>query len=143
MKRQYKTRLDATRSDLLSEIVSRVIRAVSPEQVIVFGSFARGNNRPESDLDLLIIKESNRPRYERAIPIYHALRDIMMAVDVIVYTPAEVKEWSKVRQAFITTALREGRVLYEKKIGSNPLLDSQSRKRSDRIGADSVRRKSP
>lgn len=118
------------KSRTLKEILSRIVKTLSPDKVVLFGSAARGENRPESDLDLLIIKESNEPRYRRAIPVYQALCDIMIPMDIIVYTPSEVEEWSRVKQAFVTTALREGKVLYEKKEGFSSILASQGRKRS-------------
>lgn len=80
----------------------------------VFGSVARGDARPDSDFDLLVIRESNQRRDERSAPIYTALADVPAEVEVMVYTPAEIEEWRDVPQAFVTTALREGKVLYEK-----------------------------
>jgi len=114
----------------LRDIVARIVQAIAPEKVVLFGSLARGEAGPGSDLDFLIIKDSLEPRYERAVPVYYALRDIMIPMDIIVYTPAEITEWSRVRQAFVTTALREGRVLYEKKTGFSAILDSEGGKRS-------------
>jgi len=99
----------------ISEIVRR-IRAVSdPAKIVLFGSRARGDHRPDSDIDLLVIKESPLPRHRRAIPLYAALADLPLDVDaeVVVYTPAEVEEWRGASAAFVTTALREGTVLYE------------------------------
>ncbi len=69
----------------------------------------------ESDVDILVIQESKEPRYKRARPMYHGLATLPVEVDVVVYTPEEVEEWSQVRQAFISTATREGRVIYERK----------------------------
>jgi len=97
-------------------LVSRIVEAVRPERVVLFGSRARGTAGPHSDVDLLVVAESDRPRYERAIPIYRAIADIPVEADVIVFTPAEVRDWSRVDQAFVTTALTEGRVLYEKPV---------------------------
>jgi len=94
----------------------RRIRAVSdPAKIVLFGSRARGDHRPDSDIDLLVIKESPLPRHRRAIPLYAALADLPLDVDaeVVVYTPAEVEEWRGASAAFVTTALREGTVLYE------------------------------
>ncbi|MHB1000555.1 MAG: nucleotidyltransferase domain-containing protein [Armatimonadota bacterium] len=104
------TQLDKSKIDV---IVSRIVEAVHPQKIVLFGSRARNQARPDSDIDILVITESSEPRYRRSAPIYGALSDIQTAMDVVVYTPEEVAEWSQVRQAFITTALREGKVLYE------------------------------
>jgi len=97
-----------------STLVARIVEAVRPERVVVFGSHARGEAGARSDVDILVVADSNRPRYERAVPIYRAVADLPWELDILVYTPAEVREWSRVDQAFVTSALREGRVLYER-----------------------------
>ena len=99
---------------LMDKIVRQIVETISPQKVILFGSQSRGDARPESDLDLLVIADSTQPRYRRSVPLYGALSDILVPMDILVYSPEEVKEWSEVRQAFVTTAIREGRVLYEK-----------------------------
>jgi predicted nucleotidyltransferase len=104
----------ALEPQLLEQVVERIVDQVRPEKVILFGSRARGSARPDSDLDLLVIAESSEPRYRRSAPLYGALSDILVPMDILVYSPQEVDEWRDVRQAFVTTAIREGRVLYEK-----------------------------
>ena len=86
----------------------------SPRRVVLFGSRARGNARPDSDLDLLIIEDSDQPRYRRAPRYLRALVGLFPSKDVLVWTPAEVEGWSGVPNAFVTAALREGRTLYER-----------------------------
>jgi uncharacterized protein len=100
--------------ELIDDAVHRIVAVADPDRVVLFGSRARGDARPGSDIDLLVIARSDKPRYRRAAPLYGALREIPVAMDVLVYTPDEVEEWSGVRQAFVTTAMREGKVLYEK-----------------------------
>ena len=96
----------------LEEAVSRILATGSPLRIVLFGSHARGEAGPKSDLDLLIIEESNLPRYKRTARYLRALIGVFPAKDVVVWTPQEVEAWSRVPDAFITTALREGKTLY-------------------------------
>lgn len=104
----------AVTSSFLDEVVRRIVEAVRPEKVVLFGSRARGDSRPTSDIDILVIACSAEPRYRRSAPLYLALSDLYVPMDIVVYTRAEAEEWSEVPEALVTTALREGRVLYEK-----------------------------
>jgi uncharacterized protein len=110
----------ADEKQLLDEMVNRILEATSPDKIVLFGSRARGDARPNSDYDLLIIKESNEPRYKRSAPLYTKLASLPVEVEIMVYTPEEVAEWSQVPQAFVTTALREGVAVYERpRIGAS------------------------
>ena len=100
---------------VVGEIVSRIRAATHPDRIILFGSRARGTPRPDSDFDVLVVQESEEPRYRRSGPLYTALADVPAEVEVMVYTPSEIAEWSQVPNAFVTTALREGKILYEKR----------------------------
>ncbi len=105
---------NTSQEELLRLITERIREAVDPEKIILFGSRGRGDSRVNSDFDLLVIAESNAPRHRRAAGIYQSLWEIMEPIDVVVYTPAEVEEWREVRQAFVTAAIREGRIIYER-----------------------------
>jgi predicted nucleotidyltransferase len=100
--------------ELLAEVVRRILAVGSPEEIVLFGSWARGDARPDSDLDLLIVEESDLPRHRRSPRYLRSLAGLVPDKDVVVWTPAEVAEWAPVRHAFITTALREGRTIYAK-----------------------------
>jgi len=101
--------------ELIEEIIERILKVITPEKIVLFGSYAYGNPTAESDLDLLVvIKESKLPRYKRSVPIYQALAGILIPKDILVYTEEEVEDWGEVPQAFITTVIRKGRVIYEK-----------------------------
>jgi predicted nucleotidyltransferase len=84
--------------DPYQDIVGRIVEACDPDKIILFGSRARGDHRPNSDVDILVIKESSEPRYKRDGPLYTAVATLPFEVDVLVYTPQEVSDWSGVRQ---------------------------------------------
>lgn len=112
----YKPSLPQLTAELRAMIVQRIVDAVDPEKIVLFGSRARGTHLPGSDIDLLVVQESDEPRYQRSIPISAALYDLPIEVDteIMVYTPEEVRDWTGAPAAFVTTALREGTVLYER-----------------------------
>ena len=99
---------------LWQEMVRRVRSVMEPEKIVLFGSQARGDAQPSSDVDLFIIARSDLPRYKRSVPFYGALSGLGLAKDIIVYTPEEVEEWKTASCSLVATVLREGRVLYEK-----------------------------
>lgn len=98
--------------ELLAEIVRRILSVGSAERIVLFGSHARGQAGPYSDLDLLIVEESSLPRYKRAARYYLALNGSFPSLDIVVWTPQEIDEWRKVANCFITMAVREGKTLY-------------------------------
>lgn len=102
---------------VLNEVVNRVVNAVHPEKIMLFGLQAYGQPHRASDLDLLVVMESDLPRYKRSVPIYRALAGFLIPKDVLVYTPEEIAAWDEVPQAFVTTAMKQGRVIYEKEKG--------------------------
>lgn len=100
--------------ELLREAVRRIVKAGNPIKIVLFGSRARGDARPKSDLDLLVIEESVLPRFKRSPPYYRALVEVFPSIDLVVWTPEEVASWANVRNFFVTTALRQGKILYER-----------------------------
>jgi len=77
----------------INEVVERIVKNVQPEKVILFGSYAYGEPDEDSDLDILVIKESVLPRHERVKEIKKYLQGIKIPVDLIVYTTKEIDEW--------------------------------------------------
>lgn len=104
--------------DVLQEtkiLVERIVSFCKPEKVILFGSLARGQIKKDSDIDLLIIKDSVKKRVFRVKEIFEALRGLKrdFPLDPIVYTPKELKHRLMLGDYFIKRVLKEGKVLYE------------------------------
>ena len=98
----------------IKKIADIIAEKFDPEKIILFGSCAHGDADADSDIDLLVIANSDDPRYKRAVPIYRAVGDIEVGIDILVYTPEEVEDWSMVPEAVVSRACNEGEVLYEK-----------------------------
>jgi uncharacterized protein len=98
----------------LRHIVQQMLRAGDPQKIILFGSQARGQASAESDYDLLVIENTSVPRHRRSAPYRRALKNLGHPKDILVWTQSEIDDWKNVPNAFITTAVREGRVLYER-----------------------------
>lgn len=98
---------------ILSNMVEKICGIGSPEKIVLFGSRAREDAKADSDIDLLVIECSDLPRYKRAARYRKAVAGLFVAKDIIVWSPEEIEEWKSVPNAFITTILREGKVLYE------------------------------
>ena len=98
----------------IKEMVRRIVKEFHPEKVILFGSHARGNACPDSDVDLLVVMLIDRSKREKAIEIGVTLHDISIPKDIIVTTPDEF-EWRKELVGTIERpAWREGKVLYDR-----------------------------
>ncbi len=95
----------------LEEIVRRIVEVARPERIVLFGSAARGETGPDSDLDLLVVKEGAHRR-RLAGEIYARLVGVGRAVDVVVVTPEDIERFGANPALIIEPALREGRVIY-------------------------------
>ena len=100
-------------SAYLQEIVTRLVEKLHPEKVILFGSYAYGAPNQNSDIDLLVIvADSDQPRYRRSRLAYAALRGILIPTDVIVMTREEIQKKAGVQSSLVKQALDKGKVLY-------------------------------
>ncbi|MGH7457339.1 MAG: nucleotidyltransferase domain-containing protein, partial [bacterium] len=101
---------------VLQEITRRIVEAVQPERIILFGSYADGQPKFESDVDLLVVTNRHRQKsvFERDRLVATKARPNGVAMDVIVRTPAEVAYRLKIGDPFFRHILSKGKVLYER-----------------------------
>jgi predicted nucleotidyltransferase len=97
---------------VLQDIIRRIVAVAHPEKIILFGSAARGQMGPNSDVDLLVIKSGRFNRNRLAEEIYMRMEGADEAVDVILVTPAEVEQYRDTPWLVIAPALKEGKVVY-------------------------------
>ena len=100
--------------EVIAEMVRRIVEKFDPQQVILFGSHARGAASPESDVDLLVVMPIRGSRRQQQVAIRTALSGMGLAKDVLVVTPEEVEQYRDQVGTVIRPALREGKVLYER-----------------------------
>jgi len=103
---------------LLGEMVQAIVAEVDPEQVILFGSRARGDERESSDIDLIVVEAEpfgpERGRHKELVRLYHALAGFRVPADVLVYSHEDIDYWRDSLNHVLARALREGKVLYER-----------------------------
>ncbi|NJK46198.1 MAG: nucleotidyltransferase domain-containing protein, partial [Pleurocapsa sp. SU_196_0] len=97
------------------DAVKRIVEALEPERIILFGSRARGDHRVDSDYDLLIeLRSLHGSRFELAAKAHEAAQERNFPLDVVVASCEEI-ETSRLEQAdFVCHALEDGLVIYEK-----------------------------
>ena len=107
-----------TSDKILKQAVDTIVQEVDPEQVYIFGSEARGEAEPDSDIDLLIVEkesvQAGENRLRRMGRLYRALaaRDFGRSFDLLLFTEEEFNRWSQSVNHVIGRCSREGRLLY-------------------------------
>jgi predicted nucleotidyltransferase len=97
---------------LLDELVQRIVAAVHPRRIVLFGSAARGSMGAHSDLDVLVVMPDGVHRRQTAQALHRALADLGVAKDLVVVTESDVREHGDNPSLVLFPALREGRELY-------------------------------
>jgi len=98
--------------ETLQEIIRRIVKVARPEKIILFGSAARGEMGPNSDMDLLVVKGGEFDQSRLTGDIYMNLHGVGQAVDVILVTPEQVERYRNTHCLIIAPALREGKEVY-------------------------------
>ena len=102
--------------DLLRSMTDTIVDEVQPDEVILFGSYAKGTERAGSDVDLLVVmpdtEETRQDRRRITGRLYRRLASFPVSKDILVYTQGEMERWRDVTGHIVATSLNEGRRLY-------------------------------
>ena len=102
----------------IKNVVNMIVQNVNPSKVILFGSYANGDPNENSDIDLLIIKNTDTPLNKRASEVRPYLRGLKIPMDILVYTENEYQQQVNSRYSMISDIVEKGIVLYEWEIES-------------------------
>jgi len=108
--------LPALDTKMLDALVARIVDALQPERVILFGSWARGDARPDSDIDLFVQVAPGTNTHDAARKAYAAIRemygDLKRGVDIVVRDRDFVRRYAGLVGTVLTPVMEEGRILY-------------------------------
>ena len=106
---------EAEVKDMILEIVDKIKREYQPNKIILFGSYAYGQPDRDSDIDLLIVKNTQERPLDRRVAATRIASDPkrLVPLEVIVLTPDEIRERLEVGDQFLRRILDKGEVLYE------------------------------
>ena len=102
----------------LANMSACIAETIQPKKIILFGSHARGNTKPDSDVDLLVITAEDygphNSRRKAMARLWRLLADVPVSKDIVLFSDAEVAQWRTAKNHLVARALKEGKVLYER-----------------------------
>ena len=98
----------------INEIIEKIKERFNPDKIILFGSYANGTANEDSDLDLLIVKDTEMPRHKRNIEIRKSLIGSKMPMDILVYTKEEFEYEKKDMFSFVSKIFPTSKIVYER-----------------------------
>ena len=99
----------------ISNLVYRIAANLNPDKIFLFGSYAKGEANDDSDIDLLIVKDTSEPKYKRSIEIQRLLIGSKLPVDIVVYTNDEFEKERLINYSFVNSAIQGAQLMYERK----------------------------
>jgi predicted nucleotidyltransferase len=98
---------------LLSSIADVLVEAARPRRIILFGSTARGEAKPDSDLDLMVVEDSLPDRFHEMVRLSRLLRNFDAAIDLLVVSEEQFQYWRDTPGNVYYDAASQGRIVYE------------------------------
>lgn len=96
----------------IQKIIERIVSNYQPQKIFLFGSYAKGTPKKDSDIDLLIIKKSPLPRLQFIREIRKSLNDIVFPKDIIVLSEPEFEQYKNIKGSLAYEVTKSGRILY-------------------------------
>jgi len=104
----------AVTQEKITEIIDRIVESVHPYKIYLFGSRARGTEREDSDIDLLIIADMEGPRHRRSLSIHGLFPRRDFGMDVLVFKPDEFERQKVLVNSISYIVSKEGKIVYER-----------------------------
>ncbi|MDI6736622.1 MAG: nucleotidyltransferase domain-containing protein [bacterium] len=98
---------------IIKKAIERLIKVARPQKVYLFGSYARGDARKQSDLDFLVVEQTLSNRRKEMVRLHDAIRSMRIPVDILVASESTFNEWADVPGTVMYKAKMEGRLCYE------------------------------
>lgn len=98
----------------INNITNQIVKKYNPERVILFGSYAKGTFNDNSDLDFIIIKDTNLPKHKRGIELRRFFYGLTIPLDFKIYTTSEYEQEKNNKYSFLYSALVESKTLYDR-----------------------------
>ena len=123
--------------DRLSNIIPNIVDAFDPSEILIYGSYARGDNTEYSDIDIIIVAETSLRFQDRSIRAMNIIdqKDGDIAINPLVYTSDEFKEMLETKESFLVSAMSESVLIWKREAGCDvrsqlelPQLDSDFKK---------------
>ena len=98
----------------ISDIVNKIAKNYDPDKIILFGSYATGTANDDSDLDFIIVKNTDKPKHKRGREVRRFLLGAMIPIDLKIYTPNEFENEMNFSLSFLNSAMKNSIVIYER-----------------------------
>ena len=98
----------------ISDIVNKIAKNYDPDKIILFGSYAIGTANDDSDLDIIIVKKTDKPKHKRGREVRKFLLGSMVPIDLKIYTPIEFENERNFSLSFLNSAIKNSIVIYER-----------------------------
>jgi|SRR5580698_3486468 predicted nucleotidyltransferase len=100
--------------DQIQQLVKEIAEGYQPEKIYLFGSYANGTPNYDSDIDLFIVKKTDKRKHDRSVDVRMGIKNYINAMDIIVYTPEELETAMTQFMNIGKIAISTGKLMYER-----------------------------